>query len=581
MQQLKALLRQIDGRGYKAYKALKGCYQFPDFQLIIDHVQGDPYAAASRVRVRLDADTAALPVDSYRNATRRLALEDFLCRAVAEAIEQRVRGGRGTGHSGEIRITRCGQQVLPRDALVVDRGQVEARLGVALPAAGRRILAGEAMTMLFEELTEVVCQALLYPNLDQQALNRQLDSVEDQQFLRHWLRQNQLIAFVGDGAILPRRSGIDDRPLDEGAITFLSPASLAVEVQLPHAGCVRGMAIGSGMTLIVGGGFHGKSTLLQALELAVYDHIPGDGRERVVCDPGAVKIRAEDGRSINRIDISSFINNLPLGRNTRDFSTSNASGSTSQAAAIMEALACGSRTLLIDEDTSASNFLFRDQRMQMLIAPDQEPITPLLDRIDELVRHQGVSILMVAGGSSAGFDIADRVIRLDRYRVLDVSQQVSELSVPVPPVSGLPPLDLNPTRNRRLATSAGQIFNDRRSPKIRTFATDKLHLDDFRIDMERVEQLMENGQLTAIGLLICRLLRQQQPTGNAGKRNSHIDSDSLLTQLQQLMTELYDSGLDPLSPYFPEPHGGLSMPRLQELFAALNRFRELELDADQ
>ena len=62
-----------------------------------------------------------------------------------------------------------------------------------------------------------------------------------------------------------------------------------------------------------------------------------------------MQVRAEDGRPVTGLDISPFINNLPRGRDTCQFSTEDASGSTSQAANIMEALEAEATSLLVDE----------------------------------------------------------------------------------------------------------------------------------------------------------------------------------------------------------------------------------------
>ncbi len=595
MESLKAQIRQIDGRGYKAYKGLQGRYRFDRFELWIDHVQGDPFAEPSRIRLSVPAAIAQLPADSYGEPIRRLALQDFLCRRLALAIDTGVQGQRGSGRSGEIRIASCGQQVLARDALIVEDGRIEARLGLALPAAGRRVLARDAEAMLFAELPQLVDAGLCYQAMDQAALQAHLDAVQDQDYLRQWLAGAGLVAFVGDGARLPRRSGIDDRPLMAGAIPFVSPPSLAVEPVLPHAGNIRGMGIPGGVTLIVGGGFHGKSTLLQALERGVYNHIPGDGRERVVTDPTAVKIRAEDGRSINRVDISGFINHLPLGKDTCYFCTDNASGSTSQAANIMEALCAGCRTLLIDEDTSATNFMIRDQRMQRLVAAEREPITPLLARIRGLFVQQGVSTLLVTGGSGAYFDVADRVILMDQYRAQDVSDQAHRLTQALPEPSasfeqtggmaengGTFAAPLDRTAERQLKPD-GLLLDERGRIKMQAFGCDTLRLGDFSIDLARVEQLVEPGQLRAIGWLMTQLL-QPDPRlceHEAAKRDhSKLAaplSDTLLDRAKQALQDIERQGLDRLSPYYPEPHGGLTLPRLQELYAALNRLRELPL----
>jgi predicted ABC-class ATPase len=272
---------------------------------------------------------------------------------------------------------------------MIDQNQVEARLEVGLPAAGRRILGREAKEIFFDALPQIISSSLFFNDIPEKTLIKHVEIVEDQHFLRGELKKRKLVAFIANGSILPRESGVSQRPMRKGAVPFVSPEKFQVEINLPHHGTVKGMGIPEGITLIVGGGFHGKSTLLQALQLGVYDHIAGDGREYVVTRQNAVKIKAENGRSIEKVNISPFINNLPRRQDTRAFSTENASGSTSQAANIMEALEIGTDLLLIDEDTSATNFMIRDGRMQQLVQKEKEPIIPFIDRVRALYEKKG------------------------------------------------------------------------------------------------------------------------------------------------------------------------------------------------
>ena len=256
-------------------------------------------------------------------------------------------------------------------------------------------------------------KSLIYRKLDQKKVQQAVWLAEDQAMLRQILKKEKLVAFVANGSVLPRKSGVSDLPMKD-SVPFESPASMERTFVLPHRGEIRGMAVPEGITLIVGGGYHGKSTLLDALQMGVYDHIAGDGREFVLTENTAVKLRAEDGRSVKNVDISLFINNLPNGKDTHQFSTPDASGSTSQAAAVMEGLEAGTRLFLIDEDTSATNFMVRDDLMQHVIHTDQEPITPFLERARDLYEQSGVSTILVAGSSGAFFYIADYVIQMDR-----------------------------------------------------------------------------------------------------------------------------------------------------------------------
>jgi len=564
MEQLQRRLARLDGRGYKAYQSLKGRYSFGDFDLFVDHVQADPFAAPSRVRVWVPAEVAAFPPSLWEDPARRVGLEHYLAEEFA-AWARRFARRRGTGHSGEIRIDAPGQQMLPRTAIHVDAHGVEARFTVGLPAAGRRILAQEAWRLLGSDLPAVVRHALLAQAVDLAAARRYADTAEDAAFLRSRLEALGLVAFVADGSLLPRRSGVDDRPLEEGA-RFRSPPSLRVEIALPHAGRVQGMGIPQGVTLIVGGGFHGKSTLLNALALGVYDHKPGDGRERVVSHPATVKIRAEDGRSVEGVDISAFIDHLPQGRSTRAFRTANASGSTSQAANIMEALALGARVLLIDEDTAATNFMIRDRRMQALVPKALEPITPFVDRVRQLYAEQGVSTVLVVGGSGDYLDVADTVIAMEAYQPRDVTQRAREVAARYP--SGREseaegPLAIVP---RVPCPESIRLEKGRKAVAVKGRGLEALVLGRNEIDLRALEQLVHPSQVRTIGWFLAY-----------ARTRGYLDGRRTLREaLERVMDDVHAHGWEVLSPY-AEPAGDLAAVRVLEVGAALNRLRGLRV----
>jgi len=381
---LRGILLRIDGKGYKAYKAIQGGYDFGSFVLFIDHVQGDPFASPSRVRALVDLTQSGIPPELYRSQVRSVALRDHLARIFDERLKSVVRGQRGMGKSGLISIDRGGQEIIDRTAVVMSGGNIETRFVVGLPAAGRTILGREALEVFFDEIPKVVQGSLFAESLSLSGIRDHVETVENQKFLRDRLDDLGLVAFVGNGSILPRKSGVDDRPMQADVVSFRSPPELEMEVDFPNQKSLKGMGVPRGVTLIVGGGFHGKSTLLHAIERGVYDHLPGDGREFVVTHSGATKIRAENGRHVEKVNIEPFISQLPMAKETKAFSTENASGSTSQAANILEALEVGAKVLLVDEDTSATNFMIRDQRMQALVAKDKEPITPFVDKVRRL-----------------------------------------------------------------------------------------------------------------------------------------------------------------------------------------------------
>ena len=562
------MLRGIDGKGYKAYRQIKGVYRFEKFSLSVDHVQADPFATPSRLSVQVPSLETGFPLELYSTKPRRIALGDFLARAFNAAIGKTARQKRGTGRSGLFFIDAGAQEVLERNSVMINEPFLEARFGVGLPAAGRRILGFQAEEMLFEELPAIVDQALFYKSLPAEALRQHVVVVEDQEALRSQLQERELTTFVGNGSILPRRSGVDDRPLvaqgEEMVVSFQSSPDLEVELFRPNSGPIRGMGIPKGVTLIVGGGFHGKSTFLRAVERGIYNHVPGDGREWTVSIDSAVKIRAEDGRYVEKVDISPFITNLPYGKDTTVFSTANASGSTSQAANIMEALEMGGELLLIDEDTSATNFILRDARMQTLVAREKEPITPFVDKVRQLFDDYGVSTILVMGGAGDYFDVADRIIMMDEYRPLHVTKAAKKIVETLPTkrrAEGGSRFGQLP--NRRPVVQSFDASRGKRDVKIDAKGLKTLLFGTTAIDLSALEQLVDLSQTRAIGEAIFYYASHYASKGL-----------SLREGLQLLMADLDKGGLCVLTPF---KAGNLARPRIFEIAFAINRMRSLRI----
>ena len=558
---LRSTLLQLDGRGYKAYKEIKGRYEFPNFTLVIDYVQGDPFASPSQFRVLVPQGVAQFPPQLYQTRTREVALRDYLTRQFEQAARD-VSSRRGTGKSGLIAIARTGQEILERTSAFIDDESVEIRFLLGLPARGRRILGRQAVEMLCEEIPEIV-ETLRYSSLDSQKIQKHVETAEDADWLRQQLPKHGLVAFIANGAILPRRSGVDVRPLLEDAIPWQTPDSLSVQFTCPNRGLIEGTGIPVGITLIVGGGYHGKSTLLRAIELGVYNQIPGDGRELVVTDPAAVKIRAEDGRSIAGVDISPFINHLPQNRSTNHFSTANASGSTSQAANIIEALEAGAKVLLVDEDTAATNFMIRDRRMQQLIAKDKEPITPFIDKVRQLYQDYGVSTVLVMGGSGDYFDVADTVIAMENFQpdnVTELAKAIAQQYVTERASEGGQRFGII-TPRVPLAESIDPS-RGRRAVKLKVRDVDEIAFGTQEIDLAAVEQIVDAGQLRAIAAAIVYAKR-------------YLDRP-LSAILDRVMADIDSQGLDVLSAF---PQGDLAQFRRFELAAALNRLRGLQVQS--
>jgi len=559
---LRRILRRIDGRGYKAYKDVEGVYNFREYTVYVDHVQADPFATPSRVRVQVPQRLAGFPEDTFSSKSREIALRDFITRMFCQAARRYGKGSRGTGNSGVISMNRPKQEVLERTSVFVTETTVEARLVMGLPAFGRSVAGRHAEAMFFTELPQIVRASLFFRSLDDKVLYRHIEVAEDADFLREQLESLGLVAFVADGAILPRASGIDPRPLaSDRAVTFESPDSLRVKVELPNRGAITGFGIPKGVTLIVGGGYHGKSTLLRALELGIYNHIPGDGREFVVSNPYTIKIRAEDGRRIEKVDISPFIANLPFGQGTRAFSTDDGSGSTSQAANIVESLELGAQVLLIDEDTSATNFMIRDHRMQELVSKDKEPITPFIDKVGQLYSELGVSTILVIGGSGDYFDVADSVICMVEYKPFQVTEKARAIAERYR-------AERRPEGGTHFGTIGERIplahsfdaSKGRREVKISPKGLQSIAFGTHTIDLGAVEQLVDDSQTRAVGDAIYYATKYMD-----GKRTLREIVDAVLTDIKT-------KGLDVLS---SRPVGDYAAFRGPELGAAINRLRTL------
>ncbi len=577
-QNLAAACRRLDGRGYPAYRGLEGAWPVGEgITVFLDRAARDPFAPPSRMRLRVEGGTAGFPAELFSNRIRRVALADYLARRVELAIRG-SENRQGSGRSGEVRVDCGGQEVLERAAVRIGSGAgapwVEARLEVGLPAAGRRILGERAAHLLVSELTRIAAEALVFSNLPTGGPDAFVRDIENQEHLRDRLAERRLAAFVADGAVLPRASGASELPLEgSAAVAFTSPPPLRVHLPLlhPEGGSpqLSGMGIPEGVTLIVGGGFHGKSTLLQALARAVAPHLPGDGRERVVTRSDAVTIRAEEGRPVFSVDVSPFLRELPGGRTTTAFTTENASGSTSQAASIVEALEAGARVLLMDEDTSATNLMIRDARMQALVSRDSEPIVPLLDRVRELYDEHRVSTILVMGGSGDYFEAADTVIQLADYRPREVTAQARRVAAELPSRRVREPAAGTFAREGRIPDSSRLDPAGRRGgPRIRAARRDALLYGEEEVDLGALDQLFDPSQTRAAGHALALAYRSSGGLPVAALLDgieAQLDREGL-----DSLTEAGRAGRHP---------GRLARPRRHEIAAVLNRIRSAERSA--
>ncbi|MCI9017748.1 MAG: ABC-ATPase domain-containing protein [Lachnospiraceae bacterium] len=559
-QDLRANLRSIDHRSYPAYKDLRGQYDFGSFVLSIDHVQGDPFASPSRLSVLVSGKKAGFPAEYYDTYPKRITLQDHLTRLFAAQLSSGSKQAKGSGKSGLLGASRCGQEVLERTACRVREGNVTLRFEAGFPARGRTIDARELEKMLFDILPDCVHASLYFQKINKNRLKAAIELCEDQQYIREQLPALGLCAFLANGSILPRQSGVSDRPMQE-AVAFQSPASMEVTLDLPNRGPVTGMGIPKGISLFVGGGYHGKSTVLQALQYGVYNHIGGDGRELVITDESAWKLRSEDGRSVTGVDISPFIRQLPGRRDTRHFSTEDASGSTSQAANLMESMESGSTLLLIDEDTSATNFMIRDKLMQQVVAPEEEPIIPFIERVRSLYEDFGISSVIVAGSSGSYFHVADTVVQMKEYVPYDITGRAKEAAAAFPVFSTKQDKFPAYSANRCPRANAAVKRDDRL--KLKAMGTHELLLGRDAVELRYLEQLRDGEQTMALAYLLKFLQLQVMD----GKKN-------MPTLADQLEALLNNQGLEGLFEH-GDVRSSLARPRRQEILACVNRYRQL------
>ncbi|SDK48072.1 ABC-ATPase domain-containing protein [Sediminibacillus albus] len=561
MKELQRKLKQVDGKSYKGYKSIQGRYSFHRFELVIDYVQGDPFAAPSKIRLIIPDAYRKIQPDWKNDRQRKIYTEDTIARSVAKAINNNTVYSKGSGKSGLIAIDAPGQEILERSAVVLDDGYTTICLSVGLPANGRRINGREAEKLFFEAIPAILEKSIY--SISDAEIEASVELADQHQAIRQKMRENGWISFIADGAVLPRESGISNRPMKQ-AVPFESTEENRVSIDIPHQEePLTGMALKKGIVLIVGGGYHGKSTLLQAVERGVYHHKKGDGREYVLTDPRAVKVRAEDGRQVSTVNIAPFINDLPHKQDTSRFTTENASGSTSQAANVVEALEAGASTILIDEDTSATNFMIRDQRMQELVVNEKEPITPFIDRVEQMRDQLGVSTILVMGGSGDYFEAADQVIMMDRYQPHNVTERARSIAEKYPFSRNLfnqqefGDLPVRQFLNGSLQTNQGK------KSKVQAKGLATIIMGRTDIALHYVEQLVDPSQTRMIAEILRHLVQKHWLNKNR----------SLTELLDAIELQMDEKGLGSFAP-FPEQHpGDLARPRRFEIAATLNRMR--------
>ncbi|MCW9013747.1 MAG: ABC-ATPase domain-containing protein [Gammaproteobacteria bacterium] len=565
--QLQKKITPLDGMDYGAYQSLIGTYDFDRFSLIIEQIPKDPYAPPHTgiYRIQFPLTDTAIEADMIDSGIEKIACRDFYARQFFYNSTKIAGQRRGPGYSGIITINEPGQTILERSSVVINENSLEIRCFVGLPASKRNIKARLAVKMLLEELPEIVSLSLHRGHTDSDDLLSHIHTAVDAEFLRQKLPDMGLVAFIADGAILPRESGISDCTMNkDSVIPFETPESLKTEIDLPYAGKITGMGIPQGITLLAGGGYHGKSTLLQAIEMGVYNHIASDGREQCVSLTETVKVRSYSGRHVVKTDISPFIRNLPFREDTSAFSTENASGSTSQAANIIEAMEVGAKVILMDEDTCATNFMIRDMYMQKLVKKSDEPITSYIDKVRQLYLEKKISTILALGGVGDYFEVADHVIQMIKYHPQDVSAQAKDIihNYPTKRVKEDIEYPIQPKARIPVAESVDPM-SEYGKWRLYTTEVNTLHFGQNKIDLTDLEQLIELSQTKAIGF---SMLYARQ----------YMDGKRTLKQVIDLvMADLEENGLDILN---EKISGHFAQFRSFELAFSLNRMRSFNVN---
>lgn len=571
MKALYQKIRTLNGKNYGLYKSLaEKPWDFGDFVLEFLHVQGDPYAPASRVTIRAKLQILGYAAEWGGTFERRLALSDFLHRKLSRLVQEKY-----PDKDAAVIFDVAGPEMLVRNSLWIDNGELRACLQVKLPGEGRKIQAELAAEILTMVLPDLVSAGLYYDKSDEGALQEHYRVLAERKEILSQIDACGLCAFVPDGAVLPRASGLSEMPLEK-AIPFVAPEEMAVTLNVCGRE-IRGMGIPKGISVITGGAFHGKSTLLQALTRSVYPHIPGDGREGIVIDETALRIGVEDGRSVRGTDLSMFVRDLPGGVSTKNFNTLSASGSTSEAANLLEAMEAGSQTFLIDEDSSAVNFLIRDVRVRKLLGDDREPLIPLTDRIKELAAA-GFSFILVAGACGDYLDLADNIIVMANYKAecakFSPAPSTSSWRGEAPTGSTEPAEVTQPrafaTYMQPLQKSVRPTSAVERQVKVKLAGDTLLQIGFLVSDTSRLNTLVDKQQRFGAGFILLNLLQ------NAASNTDAVPSNGTAVQsvagvAQKLCENIKNVGFRNL------PQGmsrEMSLPRPVDIACVAFRLRE-------
>ena len=557
---LEKKIARLASKKPQASQDLIGSYDCGDFELHIDSVPDDPSRNPLRMRVRVGIAGAGFPDTAFSTKSREIAARDFMTRtfnagAAAQSALSRIRGAR-------IFIDRPGPVILETSAVVVGDGIIEARFTADLPIEGDRIVGNALRELFMKNIPGIVRASLVYDGFDAVKFTATVDTAEDADTLRNMLPEMGLAAFVADGSVPAGKAGIVTRGASK-AVQFRAPETLAVTVELPNRGAVRGLGVPAGITVVAGERTSGKTALLTALALGVYNHPPDDGRELIVTAPDAVYVPFEEGRRIENVDISPIIPKGSVGDDMQSFRTEAATPVESQAANIIEALEIGTSLLLFNEDSVAPGFATRDARIQELLSGDEVTLTPLVYILPALRDEMGVSAVIALGGSGDFLDIADTVIVMSGSELTDATEKAAKIVRERPTGrKSIPSATAIQRRDRRPFRTGLEPVKLKKEEKVRPHGSGYVQYGDEFIDLDKVIQLVSSSQARGIarGLSLVRRLMD--------------GSRSLRDAVNEVMKRIDAVGLDTLS---NRRMGDLAGFRPHELAAAVNRLKQLKV----
>ena len=558
------VIKGLEGKPFSEYIKLIGDFDFSRYVLKISRVQDEQDEQPTLLIIRAPQSIANFPAHLFNTPIRRTALEDILTRKIAAQIDSIARYDEDGVSRRSLSIACPGQKILPRSSMVVTEEYVEARIYVDLPSRQGLTQSDIVRDIFFEDLPQIVNSTLIFCNTDENELENFVDLMEDADRVRQILPTRGWVSYLAEGAMLCRL-GHSDLPDFNRIIPLAIDSDLILEVEVPNTGSVRGIGIPAGITVILGDAYSGRIELMRALASGVYNHIPGDGREMVITVPDAVYVAAEAGRSIQKVDVSPFITELPSSADPKHYTCPQADRTAAQAASTVEAMEVGARVLMFDESESCAEFLGSDSRLAYVSGGSKRNVTPLALRARQIADEMGISIVVAGSTSVTEFiPIADTVLRIHDFKIQDVTKQAKQIAITVD-TAGTEPAEIGNLleKGRWVAPSSIDPSTGCRDAKIAAPETHLLEFGRSLIDLSQNAQLADIHQTKTIGRILYYA------------KNRYLEESRPIREVLDLVDrDLSTEGLESLS---RDLQGDLARPRRYEIAAALNRLETLRI----